>query len=281
MAAVRSSRRTPGRSGRRDAGDDVPGVRRSGRRRRCRRRSGRGTADVAVPVARGEHVAAPGRATSAISSGGDDGVDEAVREQVLGGLHALGERLAVQRLVDPRAEEADQRARLGDGHVAERPPGGQHPAGRRGAQVDQVGQPGLLVRGDRRGDPDHLHERDRALLHPGAAGDRRGQQRQPLARWPARPRRPAARRRRTPIEPARKPNSHGHDGHPAAAQQALAGEHRLVGAAALGRRGRSSAAYAAVDGAGRSGGASQETNEPASTVRTRNSRALGRSTPRA
>jgi glycosyltransferase involved in cell wall biosynthesis len=53
------------------------------------------------------------------------------------------------------------------------------------AQVDQVGQVRPLVQLDGRGDLDHLQERDRALLPAGAAGTRRGQQRQPFCRRPS------------------------------------------------------------------------------------------------
>ena len=42
---------------------------------------------------------------------GQHGVDQAAGLQVLGGLYAFGERLAVQGLVDPWAQEAQQRAR--------------------------------------------------------------------------------------------------------------------------------------------------------------------------
>ena len=49
-------------------------------------------------------------------------VDQAFGVEVLGDLDARRERLAVQGLVDPRPEEADQRPRLGGGHVTERPP---------------------------------------------------------------------------------------------------------------------------------------------------------------
>ena len=146
---------------------------------------------------------------------------------MLGGLHALGERLAVERLVDPRAEEADRGARLGDRHVAERPPGGQHPAEGRVAQVDEVGQPGLLVPGDRGGDADHLQEGDRALLHAGAAGDRRGQQRQPLVGGPLDGGdQPLG--RGDPDRPGEEAELPGDDGDAAAAQLALAGDDRLV-----------------------------------------------------
>ena len=78
-------------------------------------------------------------------------------------------RLAVQLLVDPRTQETDQRARLGDRDVAERTPRREHPAGRRMAQVHQIGQVRLLVQCDGGGDLDHLQERDGALLHAGAA----------------------------------------------------------------------------------------------------------------
>ena len=120
----------------------------------------------------------------------DDAVDEAVGVEVLRGLHALGERPVVERLVDPRPEEADQRTRLGDGHVAERAPGRHHAAGGRVPQVDEVGQPGLLVRRDRRGD---LRPSARTRRCPPASGCRRR---------PARPAAAAARR-----SPARRPAS--------------------------------------------------------------------------
>ena len=155
-----------------------------------------GAADVDVPgLPGGEHPQRPvGDVADLLVR--DDGVDQPALGQVLGGLHALGERLAVQRLVDPRPEEADRGAGLGDRHVPERAPGRQHAAEGGVAQVDEVGQPGLLVPGDRRGDADHLQEGDRALLHPGAAGDRARPAAAAPPRWPARRRRSAARRRR-------------------------------------------------------------------------------------
>ncbi len=155
------------------AGDGVPGV-------HVGHRVLRGLGHLRQPLGpRVEH------AEGAVEHVGDvlerqHGVDDAAGVEVLRGLHALGERLAVERLVDPRPEEADQRAGLGHGHVAQRAPGGHHPAGGGVAQVDEVGQPGLLVRGDGGGDPHHLHERRGALLHPGAAADGRREQRQVL-----------------------------------------------------------------------------------------------------
>ena len=130
-----------------------------------------------------------------------------VLEEVLGGLHALGERLPVERLVDPGAEEADHRARLGDRDVAERAPGGEHPAGRGVAQVDEVGQAGRLERRAGGADLDHADEGRGALLHARAARGGGREERQLLAPWPARTRARSAPRPREPIEPARKRNS--------------------------------------------------------------------------
>ena len=83
----------------------------------------------------------------------------------------------------------------------------------------------------------------------------------------------------TPIEPPRKPNSDTSSATRCPSTQAspvsTASSAPLDSAAA-----RSSAAYGGST-APCSGGVSQETNEPASTVRARNSRALGRSTRRA
>jgi hypothetical protein len=111
-------------------------------------------------------------------------VDQALGVEVLGHLHLRRERLTVQGLIDPRPQKADQRPRLGRGHMPERPPGGQHPPGGRMPQVDQVGQPGRPVVGDRRRRLDHLQERDRALLEAGPAGGRRRDQRQALPGGP-------------------------------------------------------------------------------------------------
>ena len=112
--------------------------------------------------------------------GRHDGVDHALLGEVLGLLDTRRERLALERLVDLRAEEADERAGLGHRHVSQRPPRRVDAAGRRVAQVHQVGQPGRPVRHHRAGDRHHLEERRSPLLHPGAARRGRGQQRQPL-----------------------------------------------------------------------------------------------------
>ena len=132
----------------------------------------------------------------AISSGGDDGVDDAARVEVLRGLHALGERpcrRAPRRPAGPRKPTSAP----GSATVTwpERAPRRHHAAGGGVAQVDEVRQPGDLVRRDRLGDPHHLHERRRALLHPGAAADRRRPAAAAPRAWPARSPRPAGPRR--------------------------------------------------------------------------------------
>ena len=104
-------------------------------------------------------------------------IDHAMSLQVLRGLHPGRERFTVEVLVDPGAEEADQRAGLGRGDVPEGTPGGEHPTGGGVSQVDEVGQVGLFVQFDGGGDLDHLQKGDGALLHAGTPGARRRQQR--------------------------------------------------------------------------------------------------------
>lgn len=101
-------------------------------------------------------------------------------DQVLCHLDAFRERLPAQGVVDAGTQEADERAWLGDGHVAEGPPGRENPADRRIPQVDEVGKPGCLVCHDGPADFYHLNERRGALLHAGASGGGRGDERQPL-----------------------------------------------------------------------------------------------------
>ena len=102
--------------------------------------------------------------------GGDDAVDDAGGGEVLRHLHAGPERPAVERLVDLGAEEADERARLGDGHVPERAPRGVDTAGRGVAQVHEVGQAGRPVVHQRAGDLGHP---DEGRACPPASGCRR------------------------------------------------------------------------------------------------------------
>lgn len=53
--------------------------------------------------------------------GADDGVDGAFGDQVFCHLDAFRERLPAQCVVDAGSQEADERAWLGDGRVAEGP----------------------------------------------------------------------------------------------------------------------------------------------------------------
>ena len=108
--------------------------------------------------------------------GRHDRVDDPLRGEVLGGLHAFGERLAGQSGVHLGAEEPDQRPGLGDGDVAERSPGGVDAAGGRVPQVHEVGQPGGAVVHQRAGD---LHHLARTPACPPASGCRRTRS------WPA------------------------------------------------------------------------------------------------
>ncbi|MCU1445361.1 MAG: hypothetical protein JWP54_1019 [Cryobacterium sp.] len=164
------------------------------------------------------------------SAGREDPVDDAVPVEVLGGLHAVGKGFAVDRRVDPRAQEAKQGAGFGDGDVPERAPARHHPAGRGVTQVHQVRQAGPFVRGHCGRDGHHGDERGGALLHPGAAGGRPGQQGnafpsgafdggdEPVGRVDA-------------DRAAEEGEIADDQGHPVAADPALAGDDRLVGVA--------------------------------------------------
>ena len=131
----------PGRSGRRERPIESHAGRSAGPRRAA---SATARAD---PRARGHSTSSARAAISADVARRHDRVDEAVRVEVLGDVCTPGGNgVVVQRLVDPRAEEADQRPRFGGGDVAERAPRGEHAAGGRVAQVDEVRQAGGLVR---------------------------------------------------------------------------------------------------------------------------------------
>ena len=103
--------------------------------------------------------------------GGHHRVDDALLGEVLGLLDAGRERVPLERLVDLRARGSPTSA-PGSATVTwpERAPRRVDAAGRRVAQVHEVGQPGSAVRHHRPGDRHHLEEGRRALLHPGAAG---------------------------------------------------------------------------------------------------------------
>jgi hypothetical protein len=168
--------------------------------------------------------------------GADDRVDDAAGGEVLGGLDALGELLAVERGVDAWAEEADQGLGLGRGDLAQRAPAGHHPAGRGVPQVDEVGQTRGLVRGHRLGDPHHLHERRGALLHPGTAAHRTGDQGEAFDGGPLdRHDQPVGGRTADGTGEERELAQHHRD--PPPAKEGLPGDHGLVDAALLCCRG--------------------------------------------
>ena len=97
-------------------------------------------------------------------------VDHAVVAQIFRPLKTFRQLLADRLLDDARAGEADQRAGLGDVHVAQHRIRGGDAAGRRIGEHDDVGLARLVqvLHGD--GGARHLHERKDALLHARAAG---------------------------------------------------------------------------------------------------------------
>ena len=99
-------------------------------------------------------------------------VDHAVVEQIFGSLEAVGQLLADGLLDHARAGEADQRAGLGDVHVAQHRIGGGDAAGGRIGQHDDVGPLGLAQHLHRHRGARQLHQREDALLHARAAGGR-------------------------------------------------------------------------------------------------------------
>ena len=103
------------------------------------------------------------------------------------------------------------------------------------AQIDQVGQAGFLVPPDRCGDLDHREEGQGALLHPGSAGGRAGQQRQALAGGAFHGVGQAVRGGHADGA-AEETELADDQGNAAAPDQALAGEHRFVLAGLLPRR---------------------------------------------
>ena len=96
-------------------------------------------------------------------------VDHAVGQKVFRLLKTVRQLLADGLLDDARAGEADQRAGLGDMHVAEHRIRGGDAAGGGIGENDDIGLARLvqLLHGDR--GPRHLHQGEDALLHAGAA----------------------------------------------------------------------------------------------------------------
>ena len=99
-----------------------------------------------------------------------DHVDHAVLGQIFGALESFRQFLADGLLDHARAGEADQRAGLGDLHVAQHRVGRGDAAGGRIGQHDDVGQPRLVQHVDADRDARHLHQREDAFLHARAAG---------------------------------------------------------------------------------------------------------------
>ena len=93
-------------------------------------------------------------------------VDHAVRQQILGALEAFGQLLADGLLDHPRPREADHRPGLGQMDVADHGEGRGDAARGRVGQDHDVGQARLLDLLHRHRGPCHLHQGQRALLHP-------------------------------------------------------------------------------------------------------------------
>ena len=77
------------------------------------------------------------RQVRALLGSGDDGVDVAEAQVVLGEREVVGQLLARDALDHARAGEGDQRARLGDRHVAERREARERAARRRMGEHDE------------------------------------------------------------------------------------------------------------------------------------------------
>src|SRR5258708_7570934 len=98
-------------------------------------------------------------------------------EDELAALEALRELLADGLARHARAGEPDERVRLGEDDVPERRERCEHAAGRRVSEEAEVREPSLVESMERPEDLRHLHERERALLHPRAAGGAHDEQR--------------------------------------------------------------------------------------------------------
>ena len=97
-------------------------------------------------------------------------VDLPVSQQEVGGLEALRQRPPGDLADHPRAGEAHPRAALGEHQVGVGGERGGHPAVGRVGEDAHGEQPRLAQRGDGLADGRHLHQRQRALLHPRPAG---------------------------------------------------------------------------------------------------------------
>src|SRR4051794_4568694 len=110
----------------------------------------------------------------------DDPVDEPVPEQELGALEPRRQLLPDRAGADARAGEADEGIRLSEVDVAHRRIAREGAAGGgigHDRDVRHAAFPQALERGHRLRE---LHQRERALLHPGAAARRHDHERDPL-----------------------------------------------------------------------------------------------------
>src|SRR5438105_715908 len=110
----------------------------------------------------------------------DDHVHGALLEEEFRALEAFGQRLTHRLLDDARPGEADERAGLGDHHVADEGEARRDPAhGGIGEHRDERLARGreLVERGGRFG---HLHQREKAFLHARPARGGEAQERQPF-----------------------------------------------------------------------------------------------------
>ena len=99
-------------------------------------------------------------------------VDHAVVLQIFRALKPFRQFLADGLLDHARAGKADQRAGLGDLHVAQHRIGGGDAAGGRVGQHHDIGLFGLAQHLHADGRARHLHQGQNAFLHAGAAGGR-------------------------------------------------------------------------------------------------------------
>ena len=98
-------------------------------------------------------------------------------DQELAALEALGQFLPDRLFDDARSGESDERLGLRDVQIAQHREARRHAAGRRIREDGQVGQAGAIEAAERRADLRHLHQRERALHHAGAAGARHDNER--------------------------------------------------------------------------------------------------------
>ncbi len=130
-----------------------------------------------------------------------DAVDHPVREQELAALEPLGQLLADGALDDARPCEPDERAGLGEVHVAQEGEARRDAAGGRVQEDAEEGKPGVLQALERGDGLGHLHEAEDPLLHPRAARRLQEHDREPLGRRALEEARDLLARRREPIDP--------------------------------------------------------------------------------